>query len=43
MLPKVKAAVDFAVSAPGRRAIITSLYKAADALKGLTGTVIENN
>ena len=43
MLPKVKAAVDFAVSGPGRRAIITSLYKAADALNGLTGTVIENN
>ena len=42
MLPKVKAAVDFAISAPGRRAIITSLYKAADALAGRTGTVIEN-
>ena len=42
MLPKVRAAVDFAVSAPGRKAIITSLYKAADALRGLTGTVIEN-
>ena len=43
MLPKVKAAVDFAVSGPGRKAIITSLYKAAAALKGETGTVIENN
>ena len=42
MLPKVKAAVDFAISAPGRRAIITSLYKAADALAGRTGTLIEN-
>ena len=42
MLPKVRAAVDFAISAPGRKAIITSLYKAADALRGLTGTVIEN-
>ncbi len=42
MLPKVKAAVDFAVSAPGRKAIISSLYKAVDALAGKTGTVIEN-
>ncbi len=42
MLPKVKAAVDFAVSAPGRKAIISSLYKAVDALSGKTGTVIEN-
>ena len=41
MLPKVKAAVDFAVSGPGRKAIITSLYKAVDALQGKTGTVIE--
>ena len=41
MLPKVRAAVDFAVSGPGRRAIITSLYKAVDALQGKTGTVIE--
>ena len=42
MLPKVKAAVDFACSAPGRKAIISSLYKAVDALAGKTGTVIEN-
>ena len=42
MLPKVKAAVDFAVSGAGRKAIITSLYKAVDALQGKTGTVIEN-
>ena len=42
MLPKVKAAIDFAVSGPGRKAIITSLYKAVDALQGRTGTVIEN-
>ena len=41
MLPKVKAAVDFAISGPGRKAIITSLYKAVDALQGKTGTVIE--
>jgi carbamate kinase len=42
MLPKVKAAIDFAVSGPGRKAIITSLYKAVDALQGKTGTVIES-
>ncbi len=41
MLPKVKASIDFAVSAPGRKAIITSLYKAVDALQGKTVTVIE--
>ena len=41
MLPKVKAAIDFAVSGPGKKAIITSLYKAVDALEGRTGTVIE--
>lgn len=42
MLPKVKAAIDFAISAPGRKAIISSLYKAVDALAGKTGTVIES-
>lgn len=40
MLPKVKAAVMFAQSKKGRKAIITSLEKARDALKGKTGTVI---
>lgn len=40
MLPKVKAAVRFAKSKPGRRAIITSLDKALDALEGRAGTVI---
>ena len=40
MLPKVKAAVKFAKSNPGKKAIITSLYKAVDALEGKTGTVI---
>lgn len=40
MLPKVTAAIAFARSAPGRKAIITSLYKAADALEGKAGTVI---
>ena len=40
MLPKVRAALRFARSAPGRRAIICSLEKAAGALTGETGTVI---
>lgn len=40
MLPKVKAAVMFAESKPGRKAIITSLEKARLALKGETGTII---
>ena len=42
MLPKVQAAVKFAKSKPGRKAIITSLYKAVDALEGKSGTVIKN-
>ncbi len=41
MLPKVLAAVNFAKSKPGRKAVITSLYKAEDALAGNCGTVIE--
>ncbi|WP_312815216.1 carbamate kinase [Sedimentibacter sp.] len=41
MLPKVIASVNFAKSSPGRKAIITSLYKVADALEGKNGTVIE--
>lgn len=40
MLPKVQAAIKFAKSNPGKKAIITSLYKAVDALDGKTGTVI---
>lgn len=40
MLPKVMAAVSFVKSKPGRKSIITSLYKSMDALNGLTGTVI---
>jgi carbamate kinase len=40
MLPKVKAAVMFAASKPGRKSVITSLEKAREALKGLTGTII---
>ncbi len=40
MLPKIEAAVRFVESKPGRKAIITSLDKAADALAGNAGTVI---
>lgn len=42
MLPKVMAAVNFAKSKPGRKAVITSLYKATEALNGQCGTVIES-
>lgn len=42
MLPKVEAAVRFAQSAPGRRALITLLDKAADGIAGRTGTVIHS-
>lgn len=40
MLPKVQAAVDFAASKPGRRALITLLEKAKDGINGTTGTLI---
>lgn len=40
MLPKVMAAIKFARRFPGKKAIITSLYKAVDALEGKEGTVI---
>ncbi len=43
MLPKVMAATAFVRSKHGRRAIITSLYKAMDALNGECGTVIDEN
>ena len=39
MLPKVQAAVKFVKANPGKKAIITSLFKAVDALEGKTGTV----
>lgn len=39
MLPKVEAAMKFVQSGNGKRAIITSLDKAIDALDGKTGTV----
>ena len=40
MLPKVEAAIAFAESAPGRRAIICSLENAPLAIDGASGTVI---
>jgi carbamate kinase len=40
MLPKVEAAVKFVKKYPTKKAIITSLDKALDALEGKTGTVI---
>ncbi len=42
MLPKVKAAMSFATSRPGRKALVTSLEKAADGLAGKTGTWIHS-
>ena len=40
MLPKMEAAVRFAESKAGRRAVITSLDKAVEALNGTAGTTI---
>ncbi|WBW49342.1 carbamate kinase [Peptoniphilus equinus] len=40
MKPKVAAAIEFAATKPGRKALITSLDKAAEGLKGETGTTI---
>ena len=40
MLPKVEAAMKFVKAFPEKKAIITSLDKALDALEGKTGTVI---
>lgn len=42
MLPKVQAAMAFAGSKPGRRALITLLEKARDGIEGRTGTVVTN-
>ena len=41
MLPKVLAGIKFAESKSGRKTIITSLDKAEEALKGLSGTIIQ--
>lgn len=43
MLPKVEAAMKFVRTYPNKKAIITSLDKAVDALEGKTGTVITFN
>ncbi len=43
MLPKIEAAVMFAKANPSHKAIITSLYKAVDALEDKTGTIITLN
>jgi len=40
MLPKVQAALAFAESKPGRKALITSLEKAKEGIAGKTGTLI---
>ncbi|HEY0189196.1 MAG TPA: carbamate kinase [Cellulomonas sp.] len=40
MLPKVQAAMQFAASAPGRRAVICSLDRAPAAVRGAGGTVV---
>jgi carbamate kinase len=40
MLPKVQAALKFAESKPGRKALITSLEKAKEGIAGHTGTLI---
>lgn len=41
MLPKIEAALKFVESKPGRKAIITSLDKAVDALEGRAGTTLK--
>jgi len=43
MLPKVEAAMKFVRRFPEKKAVITSLDKAVDALKGKTGTVLTFN
>ena len=43
MLPKVEAAMKFVRTYPNKKAIITSLDKAVEALEGRTGTVITFN
>jgi len=40
MLPKIEAAVKFVKSKPGRKAIVSSLEKASEAILGKSGTVI---
>ena len=40
MLPKIEAAMKFVRDNPDKKAIITSLDKAIEALEGKTGTVV---
>jgi carbamate kinase len=40
MLPKIQASLNYVKDNPGKKAIITSLFKSLDALDGKTGTVI---
>lgn len=40
MLPKVESAMKFVESKPGRKAVITSMDKAVDALEGKAGTIL---
>ncbi len=42
MLPKMEAAVNFASSKPGRKALITLLEKAREGIRGQTGTTIHS-
>jgi carbamate kinase len=42
MLPKIKASLTFVEAKEGRKAIITSLGKAREAIAGIAGTVIVN-
>jgi carbamate kinase len=42
MLPKIKAALTFVEAKEGRKAIITTLGKAREAIAGIAGTVIVN-
>ena len=42
MLPKIEACVNFLKATPNGKALVTSLERAKDALKGETGTLISN-
>lgn len=41
MLPKIEACIDFVQGSSSKTAVISSLEKASEALKGMTGTVIK--
>ena len=43
MLPKIEACIDFVNSSTNKKALITSLEKAKDAIEGKTGTLIYND